>query len=167
MTAKNNKEWLLEVPFAPIDLIELYLVSDSGDYVVRKGGEGVHLKEKESEYPNPLFYFSMKPRQVQTVYMRYYDEGSIPIPLVLWSPEYFTDKATQSQYFTGLYFGIILVMVFYNFFLFLSVRDVAYLYYTLYVSMFGIFQMAFTGRPRNICGLMLQCGGQTGCFFSL
>ncbi len=146
---KNNKEWLLEVPFAPIDQIELYLVSDSGNYIVKKGGEGVHAREKESEYPNPLFYFSMKPGQMQTVYMRYYDEGSIPIPLILWSPEHFTDRATQNQYFSGLYFGIILVMILYNLFLFLSVKDAAYLYYTLYVLMFGIFQMAFNGLAQK------------------
>lgn len=55
------KEWLLEVPFAPIDRIELYLPSASGKWQILKSGEGIPLHERASEYPNPLFYFSMKP----------------------------------------------------------------------------------------------------------
>ena len=143
------KEWLLEVPFAPIDRIELYLPSASGKWEILKSGEGIPLHERVSEYPNPLFYFSMKPGEERTFHMRYYDEGSIPIPLILWSPKRFTDHATQAQYVLGLYYGIILVMVLYNLFLFLSVRDRAYLYYSVYVALYGVFQMAFNGLAQK------------------
>ncbi|MDM8526087.1 7TM diverse intracellular signaling domain-containing protein [Desulfococcaceae bacterium HSG8] len=141
----KDRKFILEVPFPPIDLIELYLPSES----VRKSGEGVSFDERESGYPNPMFYLSVKTGEMDTVYMRYYDEGSIPIPLILWVSEMFTEHAVQYQYVLGVYYGIILAMIFYNLFLFLSVRDVAYLYYTLYVSAFGIFQLAFNGLAQK------------------
>ena len=81
--------------------------------------------------------------------MRYHDEGSIPIPLIFLSPKQFTDHAVQKQYVLGLYYGITLVMVLYNLFLFLSVSDLAYLYYSVYVALYGVFQMAFNGLAQK------------------
>ncbi|MBF0275245.1 MAG: response regulator, partial [Nitrospinae bacterium] len=48
--------------------------------------------------------------------------------------------------FNGLYYGALLVMIFYNIFLFFSVRDSAYLYYIATLISFGLFQLFAVDR---------------------
>ncbi|MDM8517691.1 7TM diverse intracellular signaling domain-containing protein [Desulfobacterales bacterium HSG16] len=150
---KNNfyekREYMLEVPFAPIDLIELYLFDSFGNVAAEKSGESVAFDERKFRYPNPLLSFSIDGQEEKILYLRYYDEGSIPIPLTLWSPRLFVEESLHMQYLVGLYYGIIVVMIPYNLFLFVFVRDRSYLFYTLYVATFGIFQMAFDGLAQK------------------
>jgi signal transduction histidine kinase len=42
-------------------------------------------------------------------------------------------------------YGVLLVMLVYNLFIYLSVRDVSYLYYILYIASFGLYQVSVNG----------------------
>ncbi|MFT5859615.1 MAG: hypothetical protein ACI865_001719, partial [Flavobacteriaceae bacterium] len=43
------------------------------------------------------------------------------------------EKRKQSDLLSGLYFGIILVMMLYNLFIYFITRDNSYLYYVVYI----------------------------------
>lgn len=45
----------------------------------------------------------------------------------------------------GIIYGVLLVMLIYNLFIFLSVRDTSYLYYILYIASFGLYQVSVNG----------------------
>ncbi len=45
----------------------------------------------------------------------------------------------------GLYFGVMLVMILYNFFIFLSIKDKSYLYYVIYIVCVFLTQASFQG----------------------
>ncbi|MCB2816671.1 7TM-DISM domain-containing protein, partial [Listeria monocytogenes] len=48
-------------------------------------------------------------------------------------------------YVLGIIYGVLLVMLIYNLFIFLSVRDTRYLYYILYIASFGLYQVSVNG----------------------
>lgn len=48
-------------------------------------------------------------------------------------------------YVLGMIYGVLLVMLVYNLFIYLSVRDVSYLYYILYIASFGFYQVSVNG----------------------
>ncbi|MGK6349740.1 7TM diverse intracellular signaling domain-containing protein [Parapedobacter sp. DT-150] len=54
-------------------------------------------------------------------------------------------QINNDQLYFGLYAGIILVMFFYNFFIYLTVRDSQYLYYVLYILVVGVTQASLKG----------------------
>jgi class 3 adenylate cyclase len=51
----------------------------------------------------------------------------------------------NEQFLLGLFYGILLVMIGYNFFVFVSLRDVSYLFYVSYILIYGTFLFIWNG----------------------
>ncbi len=144
-----HKELILEVAYPLVDHIEFYFPVSNGRYQMKKGGEEVLFQNLEIKYPNPLFNITIQPGEEQIIYIRYYDEGSVSFPLVLWDTKTFMEKSNRQQYVLGLYYGIILAMILYNLFLLLSTKDKAYFYYILYVASIAVFLMINNGLAQE------------------
>lgn len=67
------------------------------------------------------------------------------VPLTLWSPRAFLAKVHNEQIGFGLYYGILIALFCYNLLIFLSIRDVNYLYYLHYIGGWILFQMSLNG----------------------
>lgn len=67
------------------------------------------------------------------------------VPLKLYSRDTFTANTVQYASLQGLYFGCMLVMILYNLFIFLSVKERSYLYYIFYISLWTLFQASLQG----------------------
>ncbi len=80
-----------------------------------------------------------------TAYLRLHSQGSVQAPLALWSPEAYLEEQPTRLYVLGIIYGVLLVMLVYNLFIYLSVRDVSYLYYILYIASFGFYQVSVNG----------------------
>lgn len=55
----------------------------------------------------------------------------------------FLQRERVIQFKYGIYYGILISLLLYNFFLFLTVRDISYLYYILFLISFGFAQSTF------------------------
>ncbi|MBX3724170.1 MAG: hypothetical protein KF713_20150 [Turneriella sp.] len=82
--------------------------------------------------------------------LRLKSQGSMLVPLKLLREGDFVKTDHREQFLYGLYFGIMLVMVLYNFFLFSATRDIAYLYYVLYILFFALFQFSIWGFAHEM-----------------
>ena len=89
----------------------------------------------------------LEPRTTYEVYL--YLEvraGRIAVlPLTLFSNDALADHVRNESLLYGLYFGIVLVMALYNLFLYLSLRDRAYVYYVLAILGFAFWVAVYTG----------------------
>ncbi|MGZ5248224.1 MAG: 7TM-DISM domain-containing protein, partial [Flavitalea sp.] len=54
-------------------------------------------------------------------------------PLILYSLNAWIEKEHKALMMDGIYVGIMLIMILYNFFIYISTKDKSYLYYVLYV----------------------------------
>lgn len=140
----NDHAWLLEINYALLDEIEFYRVK--GDEVVEFVRTGDHFVFSERPIQHRAFLFPIDGAdEAQHVYLKVRSSSSIQLPATLW-PEKSYFEADQYRFAEhGLYYGIVLVMALYNFFLFLRLRDSAYLFYVLYVITFAVAQMSLTG----------------------
>ncbi len=94
---------------------------------------------------NYLFDLKLEPGKPLRAYLRLESQGSIQAPLTLWSPKAYLEEQPQRIYVLGIIYGVLLVMLIYNLFIFLSVRDTSYLYYILYIASFGFYQISVNG----------------------
>ena len=94
---------------------------------------------------NYLFELPLNPGQATTAYLRLQSQGSIQAPVALWSTEAYMEEQPTRLYVLGMIYGVLLVMLVYNLFIYLSVRDVSYLYYILYIASFGLYQVSVNG----------------------
>ena len=133
----------LEVAYAPLDEVEVFFRDSVGAWVSKKSGDQFPISSREISYHHfvfPVYIFD----NVSEIYVRLTTTSSVQLPLTIWSPEKFYQSATQTQFANGIFYGILLIMVFYNLFLYLSIRDLSTLYYitTLFagVNVIAFFQ---------------------------
>ncbi|MDH4127347.1 MAG: ATP-binding protein [Spirochaetota bacterium] len=151
-TVKNTSEkknYLLEVANPLTDSITLYIPNAVGIYERKTGGDSLPFKEREVKYRKTVFKFSLKTNETKQLYVRFQTWSTMELSLILWSQDGFTDNVIQGQYGLGIYYGIIIVMIFYNLFLFLSLKDIGYLYYVLYIMSIGISHTIFNGLAHE------------------
>ncbi|MBU2643100.1 PAS domain S-box protein, partial [bacterium] len=67
------------------------------------------------------------------------------LPLVIWTPEAYRSKLGNDQIFLGLFYGIMLVMLAYNLFIYFSLRDNSYLFYCFFLVMTILYQLNADG----------------------
>jgi len=141
-----QRTWLLELAYPPLDRLELYLADTTGAYrLVRQTGDALPFASREIRQNNYLFSLDFQPDQRQTVYLRLQSQGSIQAPLTLWSSTAYLEQQPVRLYVLGIIYGVLLGMLVYNLFIYLSVRDTSYLYYIFYIASFGLYQLSVNG----------------------
>lgn len=144
-TAKP-RQWLLELAYPPLDHLELYLPDAEGGYrLAGRTGDALPYASRQIRQNNYLFELPFEPGQATTAYLRLHSQGSVQAPLTLWSAEAYMEDQPTRLYVLGMIYGVLLVMLVYNLFIYLSVRDVSYLYYILYIASFGLYQVSVNG----------------------
>ena len=150
--AKNNSvktlQYILEVGFPLIDDLQIYVKTPGKtiDQWPRYCQGRKHLFAKRPVYHrNYVFPVTIPRGTSRTIYMRISTGDGMIFPAAFWEAKTFARYIQHEQFFFGIYYGIIIVMILYNLFIFISVGDKNYLYYVLYISAFGLFQMAMNG----------------------
>jgi signal transduction histidine kinase len=139
-------DWLLELAYPPMDYVDLYLPDASGHMSLAwQTGDMLPFASRQIKQNNYLFDLNLQPNQPQTVYLRLASHGSIQAPLTVWSSHAYIEDQPGRLYILGMIYGVLAGMLVYNLFIFLSVRDRSYLYYILYITCFGLYQVSVNG----------------------
>ncbi|MCP8464064.1 response regulator [Pseudomonas sp. ZM23] len=144
--SSDPANWLLELAYPPLDKLDLYLPDGKGGYrLAQRTGDTLPFASRPIRQNNYLFDLKLEPGKPLRVYLRLESQGSIQAPLTLWSPKAYLEEQPGRIYVLGIIYGVLLVMLIYNLFIFLSVRDTSYLYYILYIASFGLYQISVNG----------------------
>jgi anti-sigma regulatory factor (Ser/Thr protein kinase)/PAS domain-containing protein len=141
---------LMEIGFPLLDRIEVYSMKSFNEGLVldkayRSQGRNFPFSQRIIAHRNFIYPITVPAGGKRIFFIRIRTDDGMIIPVTLWSEDAFQDFARDEQFILGIYYGIVIVMILYNLFLFVSVRDRNYLYYIMYVACFGLFQMAMNG----------------------
>jgi signal transduction histidine kinase len=126
----DEKEWLLEASYSPLDRIDFYTQSDTGSTFIHKvAGDNFPIKIRDIRHRHSVFTFNVLPGESKNIYLRIKTTSSVQVPLHLWHNKAFTWASFKVQLLNGLFYGAMLIMVLYQLFLFFFVRDKITLYY--------------------------------------
>ena len=148
--AAPGEELLLEVAFPSLDRVELHLPEAQPGaeprYWRRVAGDQFPWAARELPHRNFLFRFAAPAAQgAQHYFLRVESRSVLTAPLTLWRPEAFARHDRDAQLLLGLFYGLGLAMLLYNLMLYFALRDRVYLYYVLYVAVFGLFLFGYDG----------------------
>jgi anti-sigma regulatory factor (Ser/Thr protein kinase)/PAS domain-containing protein len=139
----------LEVGFPILDRVELYIFSfknEKPEFIQNIiSGRDFPFRNRPVEYKNFVFPFKIHPGERLTFYLKIRTDDGMIFPLTIWNRDYFNNLTRKEYFLFGIYYGIILVMILYNLFLFIFTRDRNYFFYIIYISCFGIFQISMNG----------------------
>jgi signal transduction histidine kinase len=142
------KEPILEVNFAPVDYIEAFISTEDG---IRTDQRGDRLTSLDNP-PKATYSFDLsdlkKKEQYLYLKIKNHDGFFEALPLVLRSKSSYETYIQRSSLFYGIYYGILIVMIAYNLFLYLSIRDKSYILYVCYLVFFLSWASNYYGHLR-------------------
>jgi diguanylate cyclase (GGDEF)-like protein len=135
---------LLVLPTPWLDTVDLYQPDSAGNFSVRHAGDSRAFDQRE--YVNSQFLFDLDASPgAQTLYLRVSTAQAFMVPVELWEPTAFWEHDRLQAGYYGMFYGVLLVMLLYNGFIFLSTRDRSYLFYCLYLIAFFIMNFSYNG----------------------
>lgn len=128
----NNSNWLMEIDYAPLDRIDLYMLSDSSlTWIHKIGGDNFPITARDLQHRHPIFSITILPGESKTIFLRVQTISSVQMPISLWHRSAFQNATYTIQLINGFFYGGMILMMFYQLFIFISVRDKITFYYVL------------------------------------
>jgi len=143
-TGPHETKIILRQAYPLIDHIDFW-EHTGDDWNKHSTGDRLPFGQRSIAYHDFLFPLTLAPENEYTFYMRYESEGAMDIALSASSAIELIQNVSLEQFAYGVYYGGFLVLVIYNFFIFVVVRDKAFLYYLLYILSFGLYMSANDG----------------------
>jgi class 3 adenylate cyclase len=133
-------ERLLEVAYPNLDELELLAFEGEQLRAHFVTGDARPFSQRPIEHRNFVVPLTLPPGARLDVVLRVRSTTSLQAPVTLWEPVAFRAADQRASLSQGVYYGVMLVMALYNLFIFVSIRERAYLYYVAFVSSFASYQ---------------------------
>jgi signal transduction histidine kinase len=144
---KNNiqkSDFLLQVSQPGLDGIELYQFKNDSSFI-SEAGEYLPFNKRQFFDPNYIFTVNLPKGNITTIYIKVKARDNIQLPIFIGTKDKIIEADKVKDMFVGIYLGIMLVMLFYNAFLYFTVRDKGYLYYVIYIATVILTQASIQG----------------------
>ncbi|MDV2583368.1 ATP-binding protein [Alkalibacillus haloalkaliphilus] len=128
----NQSDWLLEFAFPLVYELDIYRETNSGYETIFQGGAVVEpFYERDVNHRFFAVNIDIEPNTSETFYARAVGGGDLHPPIYIWSHDAFFDRTQSELTLLGIFYGIIIVMIVYNLFLYFSLKMRSYLYYVI------------------------------------
>jgi len=135
---------LLEAWDFNYDEIEFYN-NKQGSYIKQTAGADYNFFNRLFYHKNFEFELSLNEQETKTFYVRLKAERIVGFPFVIRSYRQFIDYALNEYYLLGFFYGILIAIALSNLFLYLLNKEIAYLYYVLYLMSGILYFMIMDG----------------------
>lgn len=143
--SRESKQLVLEIGYPFYDQVELFLVDSVGQLVTRKVSGNYPVYQRELSSRHFLFQLEIPANQALDVYLRLKTKAFMPMPIRLWEPDRLLSKLNLEQYIYGLFYGVMALLITYNFLVLMNSWDKLYLYYSASVGCLVAIMMSIDG----------------------
>ncbi|NMB63793.1 MAG: hypothetical protein GYA16_02865, partial [Spirochaetes bacterium] len=143
-TSKIKKTALLRISYPMLDYIELYRPTENGGYEKTIVGDSFPFHQREITDVAFVYLLEIYPG-TNTFYFKIKTTSSFNFTATLFSVKGFLHHLNVEQPLIWIYYGLMIIMVVFNFFVFLSIRDFSYLLYVLFITSWIFLQMCLNG----------------------
>ena len=142
---ESSTRWLLELAYTQLDYLDLYSRTGKEPWRHVSTGDSQPLSSRDVRHPHPVFKVPLQSGEVTEILLRVQSSTSIMVPLTLWRDDLFVTHSQDMLLINGVFYGVLLALIFYNLFLYPTVRDSIYLWFALYLTSFVLFQFSLDG----------------------
>ncbi|QEK53046.1 hypothetical protein FYC62_16215 [Pedobacter aquae] len=147
-TIKNQSEYhklLLMVENSSLDNSELYY-KRNGILYFQKISNTKNFSARKYKHQHAIFDLNLSNGAEQTYYLKVNSSEQMFLPIYLGSDIKMSEFLNNHDIFWGVLIGILLVMILYNAFLYISTKDISYIYYVLYTLFTLLTQITLSGH---------------------
>lgn len=140
----KDLSFMFEIAYPVLDLIQVNIVKGK-DVETLTLGDSLPFDHRPKKLKDFVFPLSFSKNEQVSVFIRFETVNAMQMPLTLYNPKRFIEAKQVENISMGLYYGAMVVLMIYNLFLFSSIRDVDYLYYSFYVCFLSLFLAGLNG----------------------
>jgi signal transduction histidine kinase len=141
ISSATNRDYLvLDIP--NIDHIDFYTNTETG-IVHRTAGSIVRSIPGVIATNNYIFDLPAQTHTPTTLWLKLKTNNILIVPIKIVSSDNFIPGKSIKNNLQIIYLGILLTLLLFNFFLYFSLKDSTYLYYSLYVFSLGIYMVMY------------------------
>ncbi len=131
LTIRNESastSWVLKSEYLWLGVVELYLPDGSGSFRMRQARFSDFFRKQGFKTSTMALDFTVDGGKEETLYVRVRSSDQLILSFTLLSVKRFFAADHENQLLYGLYYGVMAIMVIYNFALFFFARDRAFIY---------------------------------------
>ncbi|MDH5680961.1 MAG: PAS domain S-box protein [Spirochaetota bacterium] len=139
---ENSRDDFMLVYEKPItDYLHVYTEQENGQYkLTRKTGSNLPFSTRDIPHRKFVFHLSNQDFiSAKYIYIRVKTRASMGVSLRVFKKLAFYQKDHNEQIILGIYYGVIFIIVVYNLFLFLILKDINYINFVYNLIFFGFF----------------------------
>lgn len=142
---QNQPDNKLVIGNSHINRIDFFKINDGQPGLAFITGD--HYPFRQRLFKNPLFVFPLQQAEAESIYLLRIDkhDESLQLTAELISEEELYKRTVNENLINGILWGILLLIIIFGIFLFISVKDTLYLYYVLYILMAGLWVITDKG----------------------
>lgn len=143
--APDSERWYLEVPYPSINRASLFTLDSAGNWVEQKSGDLVAVSKWPVPHRHPLLPIAVS-AEVTTSYLLRLENGhSFGVKLQFLSESHLNRSEQRVSLILGIFFGLVGLAAVISALSALSLRDPAYGFYAVSVTLMGLTQTTATG----------------------
>lgn len=135
----------LEIGYPVLDYLNIYVERDDkliGRYEL---GDKFPFSQRPVQHRNFVVPMDLSGKSLTRVTLRIKTTSSMQVPATLWEVHTLIGHMQTQAIFHGIYYGALLVLMLYNLFIYMTVRERKYLFYVLYIGAVGLFLVCLNG----------------------
>ena len=121
--------WYLEIPAPFLEYVDFYQPNGEGQWIHSRAGYYVKQSERNISHTNHVIPLHFLPDSTNTVFIRIAGQSPKTFPVFAMEQSRFNAEVRFDDIGYGLFFGILVVMFFYNLMLYITLRQTDYLLY--------------------------------------
>jgi hypothetical protein len=137
--------WILELEDLNFSEVAFYQTKDGIHYTISKSGQDDLFYNRSVIHKNNIFMVDVANGTQHYAYLKFKVARPVKGSFALWGYKNMLAFSNTQYFLLALFYGIALAMMLYNLFLFLTIRDLAYIYYVGYIFSMGLYTLSLDG----------------------
>ena len=129
--ADKDQELVLNIAYAALDKVDVFVANHHHFTNYYRTGDTFPFSYRPVRNHQFVFPFTAYRHQQHTVYIRIETSGSLQAPLSLWHRNNFFEDQQPLWVAESVYYGVMIVMIIYNLFIYTIVRHRSYVLYSV------------------------------------
>ncbi|MBQ47533.1 MAG: hypothetical protein CMP10_08690, partial [Zetaproteobacteria bacterium] len=144
-TDEDQQKLILQIDYPLLDLVDIYFIKDNQIIRDEHLGDRKVFDVRPINHRNFLLDLNLDYRNSQKIVFRVKTTSTHKFGISLHEPVAFWQQDAKEIMVQGMFFGVMVVMIFYNIFIYITLRNTAYLFYIISVLGFVFVQLALSG----------------------
>ncbi|MBV1882545.1 MAG: response regulator [Pseudomonadales bacterium] len=166
--SNDIRTFLLEIDYPMVDELTVHTLSQTGEMTALHLGDKLAFDHRPIRLRNFVIPIQLRPFEKKEFYLEMKSSINLSFPITLWDSISYLEIQNQYQWSMGIFYGIAFGLLVYNLFLYISLREKAFLFYIIHtfctIGFYSVFDgFSFQMFPKaiawqNIAIMVFFCG---------